>query len=215
MSWEKFTKSRCAYAKYDSIPPSGILEEFNNIKHLIVKHRSTYGSGWCSLTLHGAKPHWTEAIDRYPGYSNEVDWKYNYHWTEIAEQCPITVQYIKSLPFTKLQRVRFMLLKAGGLIDYHRDVAHMNLSPMNISVNNPIGCEFNVYDQESNKPIKTIPFTDNSVFIVNIGLYHRVINRSNEDRLHMIVHGQYDTKFTNDYKKHLLEVDEYLESSNI
>lgn len=207
MNWNDFTSSRKAFARLNTRPPDGILQEFNNVKHLIVKHRSTYGSGWCSLTIHGEKPHWTEAINRYPGYSNIQDWNYNYHWTEVADQCPITVKYIKSLPFKKFARVRFMLLKAGGLIDYHRDVDYMNLYPLNISINNPLDCEFNIYDQNSSNPVKTIPFIDNSAFIVNIGLYHRVINRSQEDRLHIIVHGHYTDEFELNYEKFLIDQD--------
>jgi hypothetical protein len=207
MHWDTARASRAAWAKLKNSPPTGIQEEFNNIKYLAVDHRSSYGSGWQSLTLHGEKPHWTEAIDQYPGYKHIKDWEHEYHWTEIAERCPLTVEYIKSLPFSKLHRVRFMLLRPGGLIDYHRDNSNMTLSPLNISFNMPEGCEFNIYDQESSEPIKTIPFTDNSAFLVNIGHYHRVINRSNEDRLHMIVHGRYINDFHNNPTNYVEGID--------
>tara|TARA_R110000851_G_scaffold113925_2_gene238751 strand:- start:334 stop:981 length:648 start_codon:yes stop_codon:yes gene_type:complete len=207
MQWSNAQKSRAAWAKLRSSPPTSILTEFNNVKHLVVNHRSSYGNGWQSLTLHGEKPHWTEAINHYPDHENDVDWQYDYHWTEIAEACPVTVNYIKSLPFARLQRVRFMLLRAGGLIDYHRDTHKMNLSPLNVSINMPDQCEFNTYDYLSEQPQKTIPFTDNSAFVVNIGHYHRVINRSNEDRLHMIVHGNYTHDFYNNPANYVEEID--------
>ena len=207
MTWHNIQSSRAAWAKLNTTTPVGILQEFAQVKHLAVNHRSDYGSGWQSLTLHGEKPHWTEGINQYPGHKTDVDWQYNYHWTEIADVCPITVGYIKSLPYIKLQRVRFMLLRAGGLIDYHRDVDKMNLSPLNISINMPNQCEFNMYDYESATPQKTIPFTDNSAFIVNIGHYHRVINRSQEDRLHMIVHGKYTDDFYNNPTKYIHDID--------
>jgi hypothetical protein len=177
------------------------------IKYLAVNHRSSYGNGWQSLTLHGEKPHWTEAIDRYPTYENATDWNHEYHWTEIAESCPATVDYIKSLPYARLQRVRFMLLRAGGLIDYHRDVDKMSLNPLNISINMPANCEFNTYDYESATPQKTIPFENHSAFLVNIGHYHRVINRSNEDRLHMIVHGRFTNDFYNNPTTYIQSID--------
>lgn len=207
MGWETIQQSRTAWAQLNTVPPLEIRTEFDRLRHLVVEHRSSYGSGWQSLTLHGERPHWTEAIDRYPGHENDKDWNYDYRWTEIAEHCPITVDYIKSLPFTRLQRVRFMLLRPGGLIDYHRDVNKMNLSPLNISINMPHGCEFNVYDYESEHHEKVIPFTDQTAFIVNIGHYHRVINRSNQDRLHMIVHGQYTPDFYNNPQKYISMVD--------
>ena len=207
MSWEKLQKSRAAWAQLDSTPPKEIYDEFNALRYLVVDHRSSYGAGWQSLTLHGEKIHWTEAIEQYPGHENDRDWNYEYHWTEIAELCPITVDYIKSLPFQRFQRVRFMLLRAGGLIDYHRDVNKMNLSPLNLSINMPKGCEFNVYDYESEQHEKRIPFEDQSAFIVNIGHYHRVINRSKEDRLHMIVHGQYTHDFYNHPEKYVRSID--------
>jgi hypothetical protein len=207
MSWTTIQQSRTAWAQLHSAPPAEIRTEFDNLRHLVVEHRSSYGAGWQSLTLHGERPHWTEGIDRYPGHENDLDWKYDYHWTEVATQCPITVEYIKSLPFKKLQRVRFMLLRPGGLIDYHRDVNKMNLSPLNISINMPQGCEFTTYDYESEQHEKVVPFVDQSAFIVNIGHYHRVINRSNQDRLHMIVHGQYTQDFYNQPQNYISRVD--------
>lgn len=200
INWQQLIRSRRAYAKLNfKVPGDDIMQEFLSVKHLAVAHRSSYGSGWLSLTLHGHKPHWTEAINQYPGFEQELDWKFKYHWTEIAEYCPKTVEFIQSLPYSTLHRVRFMLLKPGGLIDYHRDVDKMSMSPMNVSINMPDGCEFNIYDQLSSKPIKKIPFTDNSCFLVNIGHYHRVINRSTQDRLHMIIHGAYNNEFVNNF----------------
>lgn len=208
MNFSKLQKSKVAWAKLNvEVPGDDIWKEFHNVKHLAKEHRSSYGSGWLSLTLHGKKPHWTEAIDRYPGYENEIDSKYPYDWTKISDECPITVEFIKSLPYTSFNRVRFMYLKAGGLIDYHRDTDKMSLSPLNISINQPDGCTFDVYDQSLGNNIKTIPFTDNSAFIVNIGHYHRVINRSDTDRLHIIVHGGFSQEFWKNTQNYITDYD--------
>ena len=45
-----------------------------------------------------------------------------YDWTELADLCPITKQWLQNLGFKKYQRVRFMLLDPGGYINPHRDV---------------------------------------------------------------------------------------------
>jgi len=193
MKFSDVRTSERGWAKLKFTPPAGALSEWDKIKHLVKHHRADYGKGWMSLTLHGMKPHWTEAIDRYPGHEHEIDWEVDYQWTEIAEFCPQTVEFIKSLPFVKLHRVRFMYLKAGGIIDYHRDADYMNLSPINVSINNPKGCEFKFYKNE--KLYTKVPFTDQSAFLVNIGLAHRIDNNSDEDRLHMIVHGRYNQDF--------------------
>lgn len=206
MSWKEIQNSNIGWAKLKvHVPGPEIANEFKNIKHLVKYHRADYGAGWQSITLHGFKPHYTEGINHYKGFENFKDHEFEYHWTDIAAECPKTVEFIKSLPYERLQRVRFMYLKAGGLIDYHRDVNKYNLSPMNISINNPYGCEFNIFDQMSNKDKTTIPFKDNTAFLVNIGHYHRVINRSKEDRLHMIVHGKFTNNFYNNYNDYIEE----------
>lgn len=208
MTWHDIQKSRTAWAQLNTTPPKEIADEFERVRHLLVDHRSSYGNGWQSLTLHGERADWTEAINQYPGFENVIDWEYDYHWTEIADACSITKNYIRQLPYVKLHRVRFMFLHPHGLIDYHRDSDKMNLSPLNISINMPQGCEFNIYDQDSVAPIKTVPFTDQSAFFVNIGHYHRVINRSNEGRLHIIVHGKFTDDFTHNPSKYVSHYDE-------
>ena len=34
-----------------------------------------------------------------------------FDWTDIADQCPVTVDWLKKWPFEKLHRCRFMLLE--------------------------------------------------------------------------------------------------------
>jgi len=206
MKFSEVRISERGWVKLKFTPPQQALNEWNTIKHLAKHHRMDYGKGWMSLTLHGMKPHWTEAIDRYPGYKDELDWEIDYHWTEIAEYCPETVNFVKTLPFTKLHRVRFMYLRAGGFIDYHRDSDHMNLTPINISINNPTACEFKFYKNE--KFYTKVPFENSSAFLVNIGLNHRIDNHSNQDRLHMIVHGRYNQDFENNFLNYVEEMHE-------
>jgi hypothetical protein len=197
MKFSEVRKSERAWAKLKFRPPENGLAEWERIKHLVKHHRADYGKGWMGLTLHGMKPHWTEAIDRYSGYEDQIDWEIDYHFTEIAEFCPSIVNFVQSLPFVKLHRVRFMYLKAGGIIDYHRDADYMNLSPINISFNNPRDCNFKFFKNE--QLYAKVPFTNSSTFLVNVGLNHRIDNNSDEDRLHMIVHGRFNQDFEDNF----------------
>ena len=79
-----------------------------------IQHRSNdydendpddYGHrGWRSLTLHGlgkhVSQHWDSKDVREAGYvyENEQEARKAYHWTEIADKCPKTVEMIKSIP---------------------------------------------------------------------------------------------------------------------
>ena len=65
-----------------------------------------------------------------------------YDWTELADLCPITKQWLQNLGFKKYQRVRFMLLDPGGYINPHRDVDVRKLHAWNVAINNPVGHKF-------------------------------------------------------------------------
>ena len=210
MDLKELANSRCAWVKMNyEIPAEDILVEFKRIQHLLVNHRSDYSYGWQSLTLHGHNLHWTEAIDRYPGYEDQIDSNFDYHWTELAKECPSTTRFISSLPYSKLHRVRFMLLRKGGYIRFHRDTEKLTLSPLNISINNPKNCSFIVYDNILDIE-KLIPFENGTSFHVNIGLRHAVFNNANEDRLHIIVHGNYTDDFISQFKNLCFDYDREL-----
>jgi len=172
-----------------NVPYQEIFKEFSSVWHRSVPHRPHQSTGWYSLTLHGYKAEWTEAINQYPGFEHIQDVDGPYKWTEIAHLCPKTTSFIKSLPYKKFYRVRFMLLAPGGKIDCHQDNQHSHLKALNISIRNPIGSEFRFYDPKTKNLISTAPFTDGSAFLVNIGLPHEFVNNSNQWRLHIILHG--------------------------
>ena len=98
-----------------------------------IQHRSNdydendpddYGHrGWRSLTLHGlgkhVSQHWDSKDVREAGYvyENEQEARKAYHWTEIADKCPKTVEMIKSIPwYQSFDRVRYMYLEPRGFI---------------------------------------------------------------------------------------------------
>ena len=109
-------------------------------------------------------------------------------WTEASKLCPVTTNYFKNIfPMKTYYRLRFMLLKPGGYVQPHSDSLTTNPSyAINISLNNPNGC-FLVTEKG------TVPFDDKgSVFLFNNYYKHSVINESEEDRYHIILHGRWD-----------------------
>lgn len=145
-------------------------------------HRTDYGKGWKSLTLHGLNDD-TQSLNQYGERSKVLQ---QLDWTWVAEECPVTKKFLTDVwPAEFLNRVRFMLLEPGGYILPHQDRAdeEKRLSVCNISLNNPEGCEF-VFDGHG-----TVPFEDKgSAFLMDISNKHAVWNRSSTPRIHMIIH---------------------------
>jgi len=170
----------------------------NEIKSLeetyFVKHRdkdklnSYFHEGWNAVTLHGIDPSKTEHFDRY-GFKTQEE--ANYHWTEVCEFLPTTVDFIKSLGYEQYDRVRIMKLKAGGYIMPHTDGKGRIFGPFNIAINNPEGCNFSFKDDG------LVPFKKGRGVFLDLGREHAVWNNSNEDRYHIIVHGWINPELLN------------------
>lgn len=145
-------------------------------KHGWEYHRDSDGSGWAGLTIHGQGKHITNT----PEFSNSND---EYHWTEVADDCPVTKQWLDNSPyFYDYMRVRFMLVEPDGFVLPHRDFKGSKLGPINIALNNPNGCEF--YMEDAGR----VPWQPGDVRLMNVGRKHAVYNESNEPRIHMILH---------------------------
>lgn len=157
------------------IEAEALLEYFKD-------HRTDYGEGWKSLTLHGL----SEDTQTLNSYGDRAETIKQLDWTWVAEQCPVTKKFLTDVwPAEFLNRVRFMLLEPGGYILPHQDRAdeEKRLSVCNISLNNPEGCEFVMKNQGR------VPFEDKgSAFLMDISNVHSVWNRSDEPRIHMIIH---------------------------
>jgi len=166
----------------DDQPYSNMLIEAENLLDSFHTHRDDYGHGWKSLTLHGLNED-TQSLSTY-GERNEVIKQLD--WTWVADECPITKKFLKDVfPAEYLNRVRFMLLEPGGYILPHQDreSTEKRLSVCNVSLNNPEGCEFLMKDGGR------VPFRNSgSSFLMDISNVHSVWNRSNEPRIHMIIH---------------------------
>ena len=168
-------------------PFKDMLEEAKNIKHLFVEHRTDYSQGWKSVCLHGIDDHVT-SIPEDHGFSRDT----KRDWTNASAECPITTNYFKNeYPVSVYDRIRFMLIEPGGYIKVHVDGSREDnpSRAVNMSLNNPDQC-FLITENG------IVPYDkDGSVFYFNTAYEHGVINNSNEDRYHIIVHGTETPKF--------------------
>ena len=169
----------------ESVPYHAMLLEAQALDALYVPHRSNDSLGWASLCVHGITSQHTDHYAVYPEYSNLTNDQIPYTWTEIQDRCPVTIDFFKNyFPFDVYHRIRFMRLDPGGYILPHSDSSDLSLRAVNISLNNPIGCDF-VFEN-----IGTVPFADTgSTFLIANGYRHSVWNLSKQTRYHIIVHG--------------------------
>jgi len=177
--WIK-TKSGLPYLPLEvNVPTSDIAEEWDKVKHMAVRHRDSdafmryKNQGWFGLTLYGVNATHTEHSTK------------KHYWTEISNQCPRTCDFFKSTFYENNfeGRIRFMLLEPRGYILPHKDRERAGLSEVNISINNPTGCEFMIENKG------TVPFKKGSAVLLDLSNKHWVVNDSDEPRLHMIYHG--------------------------
>ena len=179
-------------------PFKEMYAEAKAIKEHFVNHMETLSrgapwyedgqhQGWFSICLHNMTD---SKIHNTKEKVNEKVWKYVHEraWTKASKRCPVTTNYFKNVfPMKTYYRLRFMLLKPGGYVEPHSDSLTTNPSwQYNISLNNPNEC-FLVTEKG------TVPFDDKgSVFLFNNYYKHSVINESEEDRYHIILHGRWD-----------------------
>lgn len=171
------------------------LSEALRLLDHFVEHRPgdqvSHGGGkWKSLALRGANgsPINTECAENYGSLAG------SYKTTEIATLCPNTMRFLGEITDVEAcSRIRFMLLEPGAEILVHSDDPEKDCSiATNIALNMPDGCEFWTdlnKDGSLNQYSKKIPITDGSAFLFNSAIYHRVVNRSNTPRVHIILHG--------------------------
>ena len=188
-----------------TFPYKRMLAEVKAIKSLFVQHRAEEQiagyrhKGWASLCIHGVSSYKTNHYTSYGYKSNEET---PYIWTEIAAKCPYTYDFFKNTyPCDNYYRVRFMLLEPGGYIAPHNDMNEHKLSPVNIALNHPTNCLMKMAHHG------TVPFKEGTAFILDVGNTHAYYNKSNQDRYHIIVHGNYKSNkqwkelIENSYKK--------------
>jgi hypothetical protein len=168
------------------VPYETISNEIKNISHLFVDHRDEYNTndGWQSFCLHG-KSYDATREDEFYSDDRELSWT-----NEALEFLPQTVEYFKNVwPCDSYSRLRIMKLAPGAVIEVHQDhIGSPRMGPINIAITQPNNCNFYV---EGNG---IIPFVPGSAVWLDVGNRHCVINDSDEDRYHIIVHQKNETK---------------------
>ena len=171
------------------VPVDAIEKEYESVKESLVIHRPEDGhKDWCAMTLYGTASDNTNSHWEY-GRKSKKD------VTEIGKQCPATMDFVMSLPYARIDDVRYLVIKPGGYIAEHVDVPEHNwLDPLNISITYPEGSKF-IHDGEE------IPYAPGGAFVLNIHYAHSVQNESDQDRLHLLIHGKKKKEFWNDIEK--------------
>ena len=170
-----------------SFPYEEAYNEIVNLKNKFVEYRSTYKTqGWASLPIVGKSSTEPYAWNVY-GYKDAREAVPDMQWTEIADLCPVTTKWLQEVyPSNSYARTRVMLLEAGGVIEPHKDTEHSVLGAVNIAITNPKDCVWKWQDGE------TLEFKPGDVYAMNLGYVHSVVNPSQEDRYHLIIH-HYDS----------------------
>ena len=165
-------------------------------KGLIPTYNDGSNNGWSAVAIYGLSSDSTLPPEEY-GYANynEARAAGALKWTEIADECPVTTNFFKNdFHYKRYNRIRFMILRPGGVIRWHNDVPDgedpdFNLGVVNISLTNPDNCFFHL-GQWGN-----IPITDGCMWLFGNNHYHTVVNMSDETRYHMIASGTPDEEF--------------------
>lgn len=171
------------------VPFKEIEMEYENVKESLVIHRPEDGhKDWYAVTLYGVGSEETNS-----------HWEYGLRaqksLTQIGEACPHTMEFVNSLPYSRIDDVRYLVIKAGGYIAEHIDVPERNwLEPLNISITYPKGSKF-IHDGEE------MPYEPGAAFVLNIHYPHSVENNSKDDRLHLLIHGKKKNEFWDKVEK--------------
>jgi hypothetical protein len=172
-------ESKLAWLKLNiQVPADEIYLEWTKVKQLAVDHRdgervgNLSNKGWKSLTIYGISPVITNRSDGVMA------------WTSVADQCPITKKWIDDnfIIDETTQRIRFMLLEPGGYILPHCDRDFSGLGEVNVAVHQPNNCWFKFLNNG------IIPFQPGDAYIIDTSNKHMVVNDSEDERLHIILH---------------------------
>lgn len=162
-------------------PYEKMLHEATALRHRYHQHRHGESSGWYGLVLHGLDEHKTGAWQQY-GITDSNTAKEMMHWTSAADLAPITKDYfLNHFPCNSYSRIRFMLLEAGGFINYHNDSKGPILDNISFVLNSPEGFEWRWQDGSPNTKLEP-----GHAYALNIHYHHGLWNNSNEDRYFII-----------------------------
>jgi hypothetical protein len=166
------------------VPVDTILQEYASIKNNLVIHRPEDGhKDWYAVTLYGFASDKTHSHWEYDRRKQKPD------VTDVGIQCPQTIKWVKSLPYARIDDIRFLVIKPNGYITKHIDVPERNwLEPLNICLSYPDGNKFVLND-------KHVDYVPGMPLVLNIHYEHYVENNSDEERVHLLVHGKKKQEF--------------------
>jgi hypothetical protein len=169
------------------IPWRTIYKEAQSVlPFMIADHAGdTDSHGWLNFGIYARGAHDL-------GDYGRVDMTEASDWTDLAKKyMPETVRYFQdSWPHKQIYRLRLLGLEPNGVIGLHTDDC-TGLNNINMAIDHPDECDF-VLENSG-----VIPFKNGQAFLVNTGLRHAVVNRSNRLRLHIVVYQENDTHFGN------------------
>jgi len=177
-------ESGLATLRLDVPKPSGAMrEEILQSLHLAVPHREDYGKGWRSLTLHGHSSTMTDSDQAYKEKGFMLGEK---TWTDVAKYFPLTKKWItENIPFKKYGRVRIMIVDPGGHISPHKDYPNGQLlAGINVAITHPEGTIFDIENYGN------VEWQEGEARLIDLGSMHQVMNKSNEPRIHIIIHSE-------------------------
>lgn len=173
-----------------NVPVKDILSEVNTLSKFFVSHRPEDGhNGWLAVTLYGyntmeTKSHW-EYLKVYKNRKKKI--------TKAGETCPKTLSWVETLPFSRIDDIRFLVLEPNGVIQPHIDISDRNwLDPVSVAIYWPDQCQFRFTHKGS------VPFATGKSFVLNIHYEHSVKNNSNEKRVNLLIHGKKREDFWDD-----------------
>ena len=168
-------------------PHEKILGEVQLLKDKFVEHRDgERHRGWKSLCLHGISMTQTMCPEDY-GLKDSPE---IFNWTEAAQLCPTAKNYFSRIyPAESYKRIRFMLVEKGGYILPHKDRDTRSLGPLTIPLNVPKNCRLSM------EAVGQLPFRLGYGYLMDISNFHSVWNQSDEDRYHIIVEANYDSRY--------------------
>lgn len=179
--------SSLPYLQLDiDFPSKEMLAEAQNLVDQFVPHRENEEGtrGWRALVLHGLGEHMSLGYESYG--ITEAEQFLHYRWTKSATLCPVTTNFFQVLfPANKYGRIRFMMLQPGGSVPFHVDYTQSKLASINMALSHHEKCHF--YYRIGNDT-KEVPFKPGTAFALNLSYEHSVVNESDEDRYHIIVH---------------------------
>lgn len=165
-------------------PWKDILPEIERMTEWI-PYRNESGNNWSSLALHGIDGDYKKVY--------HTDNNVKYDWTSIAEQCPVTKDFLQNnVGIKSHERTRFMKIEPGGSIFLHHDRDDengpltrdiMRLGILHFAIQHPKGCDFTMPCWGN------IPIKNGSTWFFSNVWEHTVVNNGDKPRYHIICNG--------------------------